>query len=145
MFVGIGSDEAGVHLRQRSTTVLEEVPQDVALPEATMAVAREGGMVRNLAVQSQTAEPSIAEVKVDFLAEPPLGSNAHAVSNDQHPDHQLRSNRGTADRAAERLQFRAYALQIEELVDPSKEVLIRDMVIGTVEGKASGLFGQALR
>ena len=59
LFIGIGSDEARVHRKALAQAAfhhgLEEVPQNVALPEPTMSVAREGGMVRNLAVQSQTA------------------------------------------------------------------------------------------
>ena len=88
-------------------------------------------MVRNLAVQTQTAEPPTGEVEVDLLAEAALGPNAHRVSDDQHPDHQLRSHRGTADGAVKRLQFRANTLQIEELVDPSKQVVIGDMIVQT--------------
>ena len=136
MFVGIGSDEAGVHREPFAAHQafaqaafhhgLEEVPQDVALPEPTMAVAREGGMVRNLTVQSQTAEPSIGEVEVNLLAEPPLGPNTHAISNDQHPHHQLGSDRGTAHGAVEWLQLSADAFQINELVDPTKEVVYRE-------------------
>jgi hypothetical protein len=109
---------------------LEEVPQDVALPEAAMAAAREGGMVRNLAVQSQTAEPSIGEVKVDFSQ-----SRRSDRMPMQYPTTSIRIiNSGAPDGrpiVLERLQFRAYALQIEELVDPSKEVVIRDMIIET--------------
>ena len=119
LFVGIGSDEARVHRKPVAAHQalaqaafhhgLEEVPQDVALPEPAMAVAREGGMVGNFAVQSQTAEPSIGEVEVHLLAKPSLGPNAHTISNDQHPDHQLGSDRGTAHRAVEWLQLRADA------------------------------------
>jgi hypothetical protein len=50
-----------------------------------------------------------------------LGS--HSVSNDQHPDHQFWSNRGTTNGAIERLQLRAHALQVEKLVDPPKQVV----------------------
>lgn len=141
LFVGIGSDEARVHRKPVAAHQafaqaafhhgLEEVPQDVALPEPAMAVARKGGMVRNLGVQSQTAEPSIGEVEMNLLAEPPLGPNAHAISNDQHPHHQLGSDRGATDGAVEWLQLRAHARQIEELVDPSKLVVVRDVIIET--------------
>jgi hypothetical protein len=47
-----------------------------------------------------------------------------SVSNDQHPDHQVLSNRGTTNGAIERLQLRAHALQVEKLVDPLKQVVI---------------------
>jgi hypothetical protein len=49
---------------------------------------------------------------VDFIAEPTLGSDAHAVADNQHPYHQL--NRGAADAAVEWLQLRAQLLKIDK-------------------------------
>jgi hypothetical protein len=66
---------------------------------------------------------------VDFIAQPPLGSDTHAVADNQHPHHQFGINRGAADAAVERLQFCAHLLEIEKSVDPSKQVIFGDVVI----------------
>jgi hypothetical protein len=66
---------------------------------------------------------------VDFIAQPPLGSDTHAVADNQHPYHQLGINRGAADAAVERLQFCAHLLEIEKSVDASKQVIFGDVVI----------------
>lgn len=66
---------------------------------------------------------------MDFIAQPPLGSDAHAVADNQHPHHQFGINRGTADAAVERLQFCAHLLKIEKSVDAPKQVIFGDVVI----------------
>lgn len=50
------SDAAGEH-------ALEQAPQQVAVPEATVAVLGEGGMIRHLAFQAEPAEPAIARLR----------------------------------------------------------------------------------
>ena len=76
---------------------LEHMAQDIALPEPTMAVAREGGMIGNLTIQSQAAKPSIGEIQVNLFAQPPLGADGEAIADNEHPDHQLRVDRGSAN------------------------------------------------
>lgn len=71
---------------------LEQVPQDVALPEPAMTVAREGGVVRDPAVKSQATKPAIGQV--GFIAQPPLGSDTHAVADNQHLHHSSESIEG---------------------------------------------------
>ena len=76
-------DQAGGHALAHDA--LEEPAESAAFPEATMAVLREGGMIRNGIFQTKPAEPAIGEIEVDFLTQPPLGSDAIAVADDQHP------------------------------------------------------------
>ena len=58
-----------------------------------------------------------------------LGRNGKAVADDQHPDHQFRINRGTADQAIERLQLCPDAIEIEKAVDLPKHGALRNMII----------------
>ena len=60
-----------------------------------------------------------------LLAQPPLGADADAVADDQHPDHQLRIDRGPADLAVERPQMLARSGQIDEPVDRAQQVIGR--------------------
>ena len=66
-------------------------------------------MVGHLAVEAEAAEPAIGQVQVDLLAQPPLRADAKAVADDQHPDHQLRVDRGPTLLAVEWRQLPAAA------------------------------------
>jgi hypothetical protein len=82
---------------------LENMAQDPALAEAAEPVHRERRMVRNLVVQIELAEPAVGKVQGHFLAQPALMTNAIAVTDQEHTDHQLGINRGPADVAVKRL------------------------------------------
>ncbi len=60
-------------------------------------------MVRNLVVEIELAEPAISKMQRDFLTQPALMTNAIAVTDQEHPDHQLGIDRGPPDVAVERL------------------------------------------
>jgi len=66
-------------------------------------VHRERRMVRNLVVEIELAEPAVGEVQRHFLAQPALMTNAIAVADQEHADHQFRINRGPADVTVKRL------------------------------------------
>ncbi len=53
--------EASLHYR------FEHMSQDIALPKPAMAILREAGVIRHLAVQSEAAEPAIGEVEMDLF------------------------------------------------------------------------------
>jgi hypothetical protein len=46
--------------------------ENVALPETTVAVLREGRVIGHLAFQAQSAEPPISQIEVHFLAQASL-------------------------------------------------------------------------
>jgi len=80
--IGIGLDQAGIDRKTFAANQslidaaaqdgLKQPSQQIALPETTMAVLREGRMVGNIAIKPETAKPTIRQVQVDFFAEPPL-------------------------------------------------------------------------
>src|SRR5260370_35522092 len=86
-------------------TRLEHLTEDVAIAKAAVAIDRERRMIRYLVFEFETGEPAIAEMKFDLLAQPPLETDAIAVADDEHSDHQLRADRGSADVAVERRQL----------------------------------------
>ena len=53
-------------------------------------------MIRDLALQTQAAEPPVSQIKVHLLAQASLRSDAVAVAHDQHTDHDFRINRRSA-------------------------------------------------
>src|SRR4029077_6499094 len=62
---------------------------------------------RNLVIEFESAEPAVAEMKFDLLAQPPFKADAIAVADNKHPDHQFRIDRGPPDVAVERYQLLA--------------------------------------
>jgi hypothetical protein len=64
---------------------------------------------------------------VNLLAQPPLGSDAEAVADQQHPDQQLRVDRGTTRRAVKRSQIPPHLRQVDEPVDRPQQVILRHM------------------
>jgi len=90
LFVGVGRDQARIHCEAFAADKalaqaplhhrLEQMPRDVALPEPAMTVAREGGVVRHPAVKSQATKPAIGQIEMDFIAQPPFGSDEPTIS-----------------------------------------------------------------
>jgi hypothetical protein len=62
-----------------------------------------------------------------LLTQPTLRTDAEAVTNDQHADHQFWINRGPPDLAVERAQVSPKAGQIDEAVDRPKKMVRRDV------------------
>ena len=116
LLIGVGGDQAGIDGKSIGADQpfghaalddgFEQMAQDIALAKAPVPVLGKGRMVGNLAIETEPAEPAIGEIEMNFLAQAPLRPNAHAIADDQHPDHQLRIDRGAAGAAVERLQRR---------------------------------------
>ncbi|OAI26419.1 hypothetical protein A1351_14905 [Methylosinus sp. R-45379] len=127
LLVGVGSDQtcidgeaAGADKAFGHATLddrFEELAQNVALAKATVPVLGESRMVRDLAVQPEAAEPAIGEIEMHFLAQAAFRTNAQAVADKKHADHQLRIHRRTTGAAVKRLQRGANAVEIEMPVD----------------------------
>jgi hypothetical protein len=60
---------------------------------------------------------------MDLLAEPPLRPNAEAVTDQKHPDHEFRIDRGAPCMAVERSEVPAKLAEIEKPIDASQKVL----------------------
>lgn len=93
-----------------------------------MAVLGERRVIGDSVFQAQTTEPAVGQVKVDFLAEPALGTDTQAVADDEHADHELGIDRRPAGVAVERRKMLAQFAQIEEAVNASKQVIARDVI-----------------
>lgn len=107
--------------------LLEQAAQKVAVAEAAVPVLGEGRMVRHRAVQAEPAKPAVRQVEVHLVAQPPLRPDAHAIADDQHPDHQLRVDRRPAGIAVIGAQLRLDVAEIYEPVDRPQEMVRRHM------------------
>src|SRR5208282_6465745 len=88
-------------------------------------VLREGGMIGYPAVEPESAEPAVCQIKVDLIAQPPLRANAKAVADEQHPDHQFGIGRWSPHRAVERGQTPSQLTKLDEPVDRSQQMIGR--------------------
>lgn len=62
---------------------------------------------------------------MDLLAQPPLRMDAQAIADNQHPDHHLRIDRGSACLAVEGPQVLANVRQVHEPVDRAEQMIPR--------------------
>src|SRR6266849_8473239 len=85
-------------------------------------------MVRYRVVQIEAAKPAVSEMQLDLLAQSPLEADAVAVAHDQHPNHQLRVDRGPTNVAIERRQLLAHAREQprHDRIDPAQEMTRRN-------------------
>src|SRR6266404_3251750 len=80
-------------------------------------------MIGYMAVETETTKPAICQIEMDFLAQAPLGADAKAITDDQHPDHQFGIDRWTTNRAVEGGQFSPQLAKLDEPVDGPQEVV----------------------
>ena len=67
-------------------------------------------MIRCLVFNAQPAEPTIREIQLDLFTQSPLRADTLAVTDNQHPEHQLRFDRWSSGMTVERLQRLAQEL-----------------------------------
>jgi len=111
LLVSVGGYQAGVHRKSLAADKpflntaahhrLKDMPERIAVAKAAMAVLREGGVIRHMAVQTEPTKPAIGQIEMHLFAQPPLRANAEAVADDQHPNHQLGIDRGATSCAIE--------------------------------------------
>ena len=88
--VRVGLDHARIHGEPFTTDqsfdhaalnhALEQVPKSATLSEATMPVLGEARVIRHLVFQAEPAEPTVGEIQMHLLAQPPLRSDAEAIA-----------------------------------------------------------------
>jgi hypothetical protein len=102
---------------------LEQLAQEITIAEAAMSVLRESRVIRHIALETESAEPPIDQVQMRFLAEAALRANTEAVAHEQHPDHQLRVDRGPPDLTVKGPQVSAHARQVHEPINRAQQVI----------------------
>jgi hypothetical protein len=107
---------------QRATVVSNSIAQQIAVAEAPVPVLREGRVIWYRAVEADTAEPPIRQVKMHILAQAPLRT-------DPHPDHQLRVDRWTTHFAVIRPKVLADAAKIDEPINRAQQMILRHMTL----------------
>ena len=88
-----------------------------------MPVLGEGRVIRHLANEPEPAEPPVSQIEMDLFAQPPLRTDAEAVADDQHADHQFGINRGASRAAVERRQLSPYFAKLDEPIDRAQQMI----------------------
>ena len=86
-------------------------------------------MVRYRVLKAESTEPAIGQIEMDLFAQSALGTNAKAVTDDQHPYHQLRIDRRPPRGAVERRQVTAQLAKIEATINSSEQVIGRNVIV----------------
>ena len=71
---------------------------------------------RDVGIEPQSTEPAIGQIEMDLLTQPTLRTNAEAVADYEHPDHQLRIDRWPPDVAIIGPQVRPNLGQVDKPV-----------------------------
>ena len=77
-----------------STTRSNTRRKTVAVAEALVAGTREHGVIRDLVLDDQAAEPPVRKVHLHLTAQQPLRADGEHVAEDQHPNREHRIDRG---------------------------------------------------
>jgi hypothetical protein len=96
---------------------LEDAAQQIALAEPTMPILRKRGMIGYVAIKPEPTEPPVSQVEVHFFAQASLRTDAEAVADNQHSDHQLGIDRGPAYTAVERRQLLSQITKLYKSID----------------------------
>jgi hypothetical protein len=86
-------------------------------------------MIRYRAVEADPTEPPIRQVEMHLLAQATFRTDAHAVADDQHPDHQLRVDRWTAHLAIIGPQVLADASEVDEPINRPQQMILRNVIL----------------
>jgi hypothetical protein len=135
LLVGIRLDQAGI-CRETLTTnepfryaagdgCLEPFTQQIAVAEVAVTVLRETRVIGHVSFEAEPAKPAIGQIEMDLLAQEPHGTDAHAVADDQHPDQQLRIDRGPTRFAVIGTQMLAEGGEIHDPVNRAQHMLCR--------------------
>ena len=119
-------DQPSIHARPGHC--LEQLPQDIAVAEAAVAIDREGRVVGHFVLEVETAEPAIGQMKLDLFAQLALIPDAVAVADNQHPQHQFGIDRRSTDLAIERFQLLSELDQNprHDRIETAQEVVLRN-------------------
>src|SRR6185312_15748926 len=137
--IGIGLDQARIDCESFTTdqplldaaaqNALEYATEEIALPEAAMPVLGERRVIWHRPIQTEPAEPSVGQIEVNLIAQAPLRSDAEAVTDQEHPDHQLGINRRPTDATVEGRQIPPDLLKVDKPVDRPQLVVSGYMLL----------------
>jgi hypothetical protein len=104
------------------------MPEEIAIPETAVPVLGKRRVIRNRISQVEATKSAVSQIQMNLIAEPPLRPDAKTITDQQHPDHQLRINRRTPLVAVVWRQESANLGQIQKVVDLAQKVIAWNMI-----------------
>src|SRR4029453_14318253 len=108
LFVGVPYDQARIDRKPfgadkacrnaRLHDALEDAAENIAVAKPFVARPRKGGVIGDPVLDPQAAEPSVCQVYLHLTADRSLRADRECVAENEHPKHQYRIDRRTADR-----------------------------------------------
>lgn len=94
-------------------------------------MAAASSATRHRLVEIEPAEPSVRQMQLDFLAQPPLEADAVAIAHNPHPNYKLGINRRPANLAVGRRQLLAQVSQHlrHDRIDPPQQMSRRNALL----------------
>jgi len=97
--------------------LLKQLLEQFRRLKASVPVLREGGVMRNLLIETQAGEPAPRQMHVQFLDQLALAGNAVQIANQQNAQQELGIDRGASGFAIAVLEPLANKSQADVLVD----------------------------
>jgi hypothetical protein len=117
---------AAMHL----STTCSNTRRKISLSRKRSLRARENAeWSGDLVLDAQAAEPAVGKVHLDLATQLPLRADRKHVTDNEHPDHEHRIERGPADRGIVRRQLRVHPRQIQNRIDLAHAMIGRNNVI----------------
>jgi len=95
------------------------------LREALVVGARECGVIGDLVLDAEAAEPMVGEVQLNLAAECAFRADREHIAENEHPDHQLRIDRRPPCMGVVRRQLTVDPGEIQHRCDTSNLMVIR--------------------
>src|SRR5262249_46175737 len=94
-----------------------------------MPVFGERRMIWHRPIQTKSAEPPVCQVEMNLVAQPSLRSDTEAVTDQEHPDHQFRIDRGPTNATVEWRQVPPDLLKVNKPIDRPQQVVGGNMLL----------------
>ena len=82
--------------------------------------------MRNPVFQTQAAKPAIHQVRLHLIAQAAVRADRIAVTDQKHPNHQFGADRRAAHMAIVRFQFTTKPTQLENCINPTQKMVLRN-------------------
>ena len=83
-------------------------------------------MVRDRIFDTEATEPAIRKIDLNLFTQPSLRADREHIANDQHSDHQLRVDRGTAGMGVVAFELPVHPVQVEHGIDLTNRMVYWD-------------------
>jgi hypothetical protein len=108
--------------------LFEQLLQQLRFLKPPVPVFREGGVMRNLLIETQACEPAPRQVHAQFLYQLALTGDAVQIPNQQNAQQKFGIDRRPSGLAVAVFQLLPHKLEADVLVDQPQQIVFRDLI-----------------